>query len=278
MSFIDWLLGGRSKRPEPPAVQHLWATDELLGVLYATGQARTWRVDGSPVHDQRVAGPRAACLDGQLIDSQHDDFFGLPFVVPGGLLRVGKGELRQGSVIVEQSWLQPSAQMTIDVADDGRVALLDPFLNQAGVWYGARLSRIGERDLPVMDGAFVGEELHLVREGHVERYDRTGQRVERLQPHGLQTLAVAAGATLGLDARDNLELSTDSASLGPAPERPYLDTRHGVVVARRSGFYVDGEVVDVPHQGVLSTPHGVFVASEKPALYARDGRCIRVFG
>ena len=168
--------------------------------------------------------------------------------------------------------------MTVDVAGDGRVALLDPFLNQAGVWDGERLSRIGERSLPVVDGAFVGEELHLVREGHVERYDRSGQQVERLQPHGLQTLAVAPGATLGLDARDQLELSTESASLGPAPERPYLDTRHGIVVARRSGFYVDGEVVDVPHQGVLSTPHGVFVASETPALYARDGRCIRVFG
>ena len=278
MSFIDWLLGGRSKRPEPPAVQQLWATDTLLGVLYATGQARSWRLDGEAVHDERVAGPRVQPLGERLIDSQHEDFFGLPFLLDAGLLRVGKGELRQGDTVVEAAWLQPSAQMRIEVAQDGRVALLDPFLNQAGVWDGTTLQRFGQRDLPVMDGAFVGDELHLVREGHIERYDRTGRLLERLQPHGLQTLAVAPGVSLGLDARDQLELSVDSQTLGPAPERAYLNSSHGVVVATRAGFYVDGQFVTVPHQGVLSTPHGVFVASEKPALYDRGGRCIRVFG
>lgn len=279
MSFIDWLLGGRSKRKAPPAVQHLFASQGLYGVLYADGRVRSFRADGTAVHAETVHGPRVAWDGEALVDSQADNFHGQPFFVRGELLQVGKGELRHGARVEEADWLMPSAQLRLVRAEDGRVALLDPFMNQAVVLSPAELRRVGDRALPVMDGCFDGADLLLVREGRIERYDVAGALVERVQPHGLQTLAVAPGASLGLDAKDQLELrhGDEVHTLGPAAEQVQLFSEGGLVCTTATGFFTDGVVVDVPHQGLLVAEDHILVASDPLALYNRSGRCVRQF-
>jgi hypothetical protein len=279
VSFIDWLLGGRSKRKAPPVVQHLFAAEGLFGVLYADGRVRSFRADGTLVHAEQVHGPRVAWDGEQLVDSQPEHFHGLPFYVSGELLQVGKGELRHGERVEEAEWLMPSAQMKLVRAEDGRVALLDPFMNKAIVLSDQGLSRVGERALPVMDGCFEGEDLLLVREGHIERYNLAGERMDRVQPHGLQTLAVGPGASLGLDAKDQLELrrGDEVHTLGPAPEHVQLFSEGGLVCTAAGGFFTDGVTVEVPHQGLLVAEDHILVASDPPALYNRSGRCVRQF-
>lgn len=279
MSFIDWLLGGRGRKVEPPTVQHLFAAGGVGGVLYAGGRVCSWRLEsGERVHDTFLAGPRVAWDGEQLIDSQPEGFHGLPFFVGDRLLQVGKGELRFGELVVEEAWLQPSSLLTVAVAGDGRVALLDPFMGGAAVLAEGSLRRI-EGEAPVMAGCFVGDLLHLVRDGQVERYDPQGCLLGIDRAHSLQTLAVSPEGTLGLDEEGGLEMLIGDrrTPLGRGPEKATLQTGMGVLVALRDGFYVDGQVVEVAHQGLLECEEGVLVASDPPALYSRSGRCLRTF-
>lgn len=280
MSLIDWLLGGRSRVPEPPAVQHLFAAAGVGGVLYADGRLLSWRLDsGEPVHDTRVTGPRVAWDGEALVDSQPEGFHGLPFWVRGRLLQVGKGELRFGDRVVEQPWLEPSSLLSVAVSPSGRVALLDPFSNRPALLGPSGLARLAERELPVMGGCFDGEDLLVLREGAIERYDAAGSLAERTRPHALQTLVVTPGGTLGLDRDEQLEvlLGERQERFGPAPEAPSLSTERGLLVSTRGGFNVDGTPVELRHQGLLDTDQGVLAASWPPSLYDRAGRCLHTF-
>ncbi len=297
MSFIDWLFGSRARKVAPPQVQHLFAAGGVGGVLYGSGRVRSWNLEtGEPVHDKQVAGPRVAWDGEQLVDSQTGGFQGLPFIVGGRLLLVGKGELRFGaarppwsSVSVRAGWLQPSSLLRVALADDGRIALLDPFLKGLAL-FSEGDSRVAPEseglvlldmagEAPVMDGCFVGAELRLVREGGLERYDRMGNFIASERPHAMQTLAVTPEGSLGLDGEEGLELLVDGrrTELGAAPEKAILQTGRGVLVSLRDGFYVDDHRVELDHQGLLECEEGVLVASHPPALYSRSGRCLRTF-
>ncbi|MCB9759354.1 MAG: hypothetical protein H6739_05900 [Alphaproteobacteria bacterium] len=272
MGFFSWLFSGRTRLPEPPAIRRMTASADgaRLAVITATGRLLVWdTATGEALLDRPAPGPGLALsADGSLVTAgdgcvrrvadgesvtEPASFHGHAWFLGDDLLRVGADTLTLGPVgqpprvRLERQGLDLSAEPDL-VVGPGGVALVDPAWDDPLVLDPAAgtLTPAAAGQGPTWSAAWRSDTLLMVREGQV--YEWRGGAGEKVQPHGLQTLAVAvhAGArwTLGLDARDRYEAVAALPegerrwSLpGRAPERPWLlSTPDGVVAEAWTGF------------------------------------------
>lgn len=226
MGLVGWLLSLRPGYTEPAEVHQLVAesSGRWVAARLAGDRVRVWDGEGRPIWSGVLPGlglwpggeGRWLELgDGSALDLEAA---GGPARVEGRGLRVWAGQRAliftpghiqaEGHTPLEAGPCDPSPDLRALPGPGGRVALVDLAWEGPLVWTPDAVLR-GEGG-PVGSACWVADRLYGVQGGVLRAWDADLSPLEPRRPHGLQTLAVAAGppgpVTLGLGAR-GLELA-----------------------------------------------------------------------